>query len=283
MGPATATALPTPEDRYPRAAPSYLVELDGTLLWGRALDAPRAPASLAKIMTALVLLDERFDPGARVSISASAARETGSRLGLRAGESMTAGELLDGMLIGSANDAAVALAEHAAGSAGAFATRMNLEAKKLGLARTHFANPTGLDAPGQVSTAREMRILTEAALARPDFTRRVAMSHATVRTASGRTIEVASTNELLGRIAGVRGVKTGTTSRAGECLVALADRDGHRVVLVLLGAKDRWWTAAALVEAAFREAGIVVRDATGAPTAAPDAAGTPPARQPPRR
>ena len=78
-------------------------------------------------------------------------------------------------------------------------------------------------------------------------------------------------------------MKTGTTSRAGECLVALADRDGHRVVLVLLGAKDRWWTAAALVEAAFREAGIVVRDATGAPTAAPDAAGTPPARQPPRR
>jgi hypothetical protein len=158
---------------------------------------------------------------------------------------------------------------------------MNEEARRLGLARSHFANPTGLDAPGQVSTARELRILAEAALARPDFTRRIAMPHATVRTASGRTIEVASTNELLGRIAGVRGVKTGTTARAGECLVALADRDGHRVVLVLLGAKDRWWTAAALVEAAFREAGIVVRDATGAPTAPPDAgAGKPGADAP---
>jgi D-alanyl-D-alanine carboxypeptidase (penicillin-binding protein 5/6) len=244
-----------PQDRYPKAAPSYLVDLDGTVLWARAPDAPRAPASLVKIMTALVVLDEGFDPSARVAISPRAARETGSRLGVRAGETVTAGELLDGMLIGSANDAAVALAEHAAGSVGAFVALMNLEAKRLGLRRTRFGNPTGLDARGQLSTARELRILTEAALARPEFTRRIAMTHAVVTTGAGRAIEVVTTNELLGRVTGARGVKTGTTAKAGECLIALVDRDGHRVVLVLLGAKERWWTAAALIEAAFREAG----------------------------
>lgn len=253
------------EDRYPRAAPAYLVEIDGTAVWGRAIDSPRAPASLAKIMTALVVLDERFDNASAVTISARAARETGSRLGVRAGEVMTAGALLDGMLVASANDAAVALAEHCAGSVDAFVARMNLQARRLGLLHTRFANPTGLDAKGQVSTVHDLRVLTEAALSRPDFTRRIALPRAVVSTTAGRRMDVASTNELLGRVEGVRGVKTGTTAKAGECLIALADRDGHRVVVVLLGAKERWWTASALLEAAFREASPSSGDPAGAP------------------
>jgi D-alanyl-D-alanine carboxypeptidase (penicillin-binding protein 5/6) len=135
-----------------------------------------------------------------------------------------------------------------------FVARMNERARRLGLTKTRFANPTGLDARGQVSTARELRALAGAALARVEFARRIALPRATLATASGRQMEIASTNALLGRVEGVRGVKTGTTLRGGECVIALAEREGHQVVVVLLGAKDRWWTAAALIEAAFREA-----------------------------
>lgn len=243
-------------DHYPKAAAAYLVAVDGSIIWGRSLDTPRAPASLAKIMTALVLLEGGFDANEEVAVGASAAAATGSRLGLRAGDVTTAGDLLNGMLVRSANDAAVALTEHAAGSVPAFVVRMNRRARSLGLGATRFKNPTGLDAPGQTSSARDVLVLTEAALALPEFASRVALRRATVATAKGRRFDVETSNALLGRVPGACGVKTGTTAGAGDCVVALAERGGHRVIVVLLDAKDRWWTAAALIEAAFREASV---------------------------
>jgi D-alanyl-D-alanine carboxypeptidase (penicillin-binding protein 5/6) len=263
LAPGAGAAAP-PEDRYPRAAPSYLVEIDGTLVWGRALDAPRAPASLAKLMTALVVLEDGFDPSAPVAVSGRAASQRGSHLGLRAGERMTAGQLLDGTLVASANDAAYALSERRDGVS-AFVARMNSRARQLGLGHTRFANPTGLDAKGQVSTARELLALAKEALAHPEIARRVAPPRATLTTAGGRGIEIASSNALLGLVPGVSGVKTGTTARAGECVIALAGRQGHRVIVVLLGSKDRWWTTAALIEAAFRKAGVMRAAAPGSP------------------
>lgn len=244
------------EDRYPRAAASYLVEIDGKIVWGRALDVPRPPASLAKLMTVLVVLDDGFDPGQVIPVSRRAAAQTSAQLHFRQGEGMTAGHLLDAALMASANDAAFALGEHLDGIT-AFVARMNRRARGLGLTKTHFVNPTGLDAKGQVSTARELLALTVEALAHPEIASRVGRAHATLTTTSGRRIEIASSNALLGLVDGVRGVKTGTTARAGECIIVLAERDGHRVVVILLGAKDRWWTSSALIEAAFREAGIV--------------------------
>jgi D-alanyl-D-alanine carboxypeptidase (penicillin-binding protein 5/6) len=241
-----------PEDRFPKIAASYLVAIDGREVWAREPDAPRLPASLTKIMTALVVLDgASWAPETRVTVSRRAAGSTGSRAGLRAGESVAAGELLTAMLVSSANDACVALAEHAAGSVEAFVAAMNARAVALGLRATHFADPCGHDAAGQRSSARDLLALTEAALERDAFARIVALRSATVTTSRGRRIDLVTGNHLLGGSPGVIGVKTGYTPGAGKCLVVLAERDGVRVLIVLLDAADRWWTAAALVEEAF--------------------------------
>lgn len=247
-------AEPSAPDPFPRAGRSYLVELDGAELWARAPDAARPPASLTKIMTALVALEAGRDPGEWVRVSARAARETGSRIGLRAGEELTFAGALAATLVGSANDACLALAEHLAGSEPAFAARMNARAAGLGLAHTRFRNACGHDAEGHRASARDLLALSRAALALPGFRQLVALERTTIATRGGRELLVRTHNELLGRVEGVRGVKSGYTAGAGRCLVALAERGGREVVVVLLDAPDRWWTAAALVEAAFDEA-----------------------------
>ena len=238
-------------DRFPRAASAYIVAIDGRVVWAGRPDESRPPASLTKIMTALVLLEGDWKPDAPVTVSRTAAAETGSRAGLRTGETLGAGDLLTAMLVASANDACVALAEHAAGSMAAFVAAMNSRAAALGLAATRFANPCGHDAPAQRSSARDLLAVAEAALAHPEFSRTVALRSAEVRTAGGRRIALKSGNHLLGNSPGVVGVKSGWTPEAGKCLVVRADRDGVRVMIVLLDAADRWWTAAALVEKAF--------------------------------
>jgi len=246
-----AVAASPPADRFPKAASSYLVVVDGRVVWAREPDRPRPPASLTKIMTALVLLEGDWNPDAPVTVGPKAAAETGSRAGLRAGEMVRAGDLLTAMLVTSANDACEALAEHAAGSARAFVASMNARAMSLGLAATHFENPCGHDAPDQRSSARDLATLAEAALSHPEFARVVALQSATLRTSGGRRIHLRSGNHLLGNSRGVAGVKTGYTPDAGKCLVVLAVRGDVRIVIVLLDAADRWWTAAALVEEAF--------------------------------
>ena len=252
---ASASPTPAPADRFPGAAASYLVAVGERELWARAADAPRPPASLTKIMTALVLLTGDWSPAAEVVVSARAAREGGTRAGLRAGDRAPAGQLLAAALVASANDACVALAEHAAGSEAAFVARMNARAAALGLAATHFDNACGHDAPGQRASARDLLRLSRAALALPEVRRLAALPQVTLTTRGGRAIALGSTNALLGRVAGATGLKSGFTPAAGKCLVAVAERAGVEVVLVLLDAEDRWWAGAALLEAAFREAG----------------------------
>ena len=251
---AAAPGRPDEPDRFPSAGAAYLVAVDGRPLWARAPDEPRPPASLTKLMAALVLLEPGWEPEVWVKVSARAERETGSRLGLRAGEEIGAGEALLATLVASANDACLALAEAAAGSAEAFAARMNRRASEMGLLATHFENPCGHDAPGQRSSARDLWRIAQAALASPELRRMVAAERGRATTRRGRTLEFTTGNALLGRLAGARGVKRGFTPGAGKCVVALAERGGVEVLLVLLGAPDRWWTAAGIVEAAFREA-----------------------------
>jgi D-alanyl-D-alanine carboxypeptidase (penicillin-binding protein 5/6) len=249
-------AAPAVQERDPfpaASATAYLVERDGRALWARRPEAPVPPASLTKIMAALVLLEGDWDPNAWVKVGPAPARATGTRLGLRSGEELRAGDALAATLVGSANDACLALAEHAGGSAEAFVARMNRRARDLGLAATRFANPCGHDAPGHVSSARDLATLTRAALRRPEFRWLVAVERAEVRTRGGRRLEAATGNALLGRLDGARGVKSGYTPRAGKCVVALARRGDTEVLLVLLGAPDRWWTAAGMLERAFAE------------------------------
>jgi D-alanyl-D-alanine carboxypeptidase (penicillin-binding protein 5/6) len=257
-----AGALPAPgragesqahaPDRFPRAGAAYLVVRDGALLWARNPDAPLPPASLTKLMTAL-LATERGAPGTWLTVSARAARETGARLGLRAGEQVRAGDALAAALVASANDACLALAEHVGGSVEAFVAAMNDRAASLGLAATRFENPCGHDAPGHRASARDLLALTRAVLAVPALRELAARERVTVVTRGGRRLVAPTRNSLLGRVRGLTGVKTGTTDGAGRCVIARAERDGSEVVVVLLAAPDRWFTAAALVEAAFRE------------------------------
>jgi serine-type D-Ala-D-Ala carboxypeptidase (penicillin-binding protein 5/6) len=232
-------------DRYPTAAAAYAVVLDGRVLWARALDAPHAPASLAKLLAALVILENDWNPEALVSVSSTAAAADGTRIGLRQGESLAAHDALTAMLVHSANDACLALVEHS-GTASSFAARMNRRAKTLGLTQSQFVDPCGLDAVGQHTTVRDLLRLAAAAIQQPEIALRARAQSAEIRTAGGRVLRFASSNLFIGRVPGAIGLKSGFTSQAGKCLIALVENDGHRVWIVLLDSKDRWWTASGL-------------------------------------
>jgi D-alanyl-D-alanine carboxypeptidase (penicillin-binding protein 5/6) len=249
---ASATAAALPIDAYPGAATSYLLVADGMPLWAHAPDLPRPPASLAKLMTALVLLDGNWQPEATITASQRAVTVDGTRLGLRAGESLRASDALVALLVRSANDVCVALAEHDAGSIEAFAARMNARAAKMGLSDSHFEHPCGLDAPGQHTTANDLLKIAQAALERPQIAAIVRMKTARVTTLGGRSIGMHNGNHLLGSVEGVFGMKSGYTTGAGTCIVAVAERKGHRIWLVMLDAPLRWWNAAGMIDAAYR-------------------------------
>jgi D-alanyl-D-alanine carboxypeptidase (penicillin-binding protein 5/6) len=239
------------EDPFPSIATAYLLKVQAQTLWAHAARTRLPPASLTKIMTALLVL-ERYRPEAVVTVSRPAAAASGSRLGLRRGDRMRVADLLAAALIRSANDACRALAEWRAGSEARFVALMNQRARALKLLDTRFANACGHDAPGHYSTAEDLALLTETALRFPVFAELVGTAAAVLRTADGgREFAIENTNALLGRLPGALGVKSGYTRRAGRCLVALAERDGVRVLLVLLNASNRWWDAHQMVERAF--------------------------------
>jgi D-alanyl-D-alanine carboxypeptidase (penicillin-binding protein 5/6) len=223
------------------------VVLDGRLLWSRALDTPHAPASLSKLLAALVLLENDWRPDAVVGVSSAAAAVDGTRVGLRQGERLTARDALTAMLVRSANDACLALVEHASGTQSVFAARMNLRAKALGLTQSNFVNPCGLDAVGQQTTVRDLLRLAAAAIQQPEIALRGRAQSAEIHTLGGRALRFDSSNALIGREPGVIGLKSGFTSHAGKCLIALVEHKGHRVWIILLNSKDRWWAASGFV------------------------------------
>jgi D-alanyl-D-alanine carboxypeptidase (penicillin-binding protein 5/6) len=139
---------------------------------------------------------------------------------------------------------------------------MNARAQVLGLADTRFANACGFDAPDHYTSARDLARLAQDVLASPSLARLVALDRYTARTVGGRTFAPRSTNVLLGLVPGLRGVKTGYTEHAGHCLIGFAQRDGRSVLVVLLGAKDRWWDAVAMIEQAFLHVPAAPRRAT---------------------
>ncbi len=227
------------------AAAALVYDVDaGQTLYSFHSHEPVPPASTAKIKTALVVL-QRAQLADRVTVSPLAAATPGSRMGLVPGESLTVQDLLYGLLLPSGNDAAIALAEHVAGSEAAFVGLMNQDAADLRLAGSHFVNPHGLDAPGQTVSAGDMISLTLAALHYPVFAQVVKTANAQI---AGHSL--VNTNELLGAYPGADGIKTGTTDLAGECLVASASRRGHRLLVVVLGSKNRYADAKALLDRA---------------------------------
>lgn len=230
---------------------SYLLQINGRTFRERRPDLRRPPASLTKIMTALVVL-ERCDLDEVVTVSSGAARETGSRIGLRRGERLKVRDLLAATLMASANDAARALADHVGGNQKAFVKQMNERARSLKLRNTRFTNAAGHDHSGLYSTASDLAVLAEKALGIPLFCELVARRSMRITTVRGnRSYWLKNKNRLIGRYPGARGVKTGTTPNAGQCLVALAVRDNTRVLLVIMQSKNRWRAAPAMLDAAF--------------------------------
>jgi D-alanyl-D-alanine carboxypeptidase (penicillin-binding protein 5/6) len=238
---------------YPKVARSYLVKVGDDVIWEGDADKRVPPASLTKMMTALLVL-ESYAPNDIVTISSAAAAETGSRIGLRSGDRLQLSDLLAAALIKSANDACHALADWHSGSEAVFVARMNQRAEQLGMYDTHFENACGLDKPGHLSTARDMAILAEEALKSPTFARLVVKPRMVIRTVDARrTFHLKTTNHLIGTLDGIQGVKTGFTNGAGPCLVAAADRGDTRVLLVLLNARNRWPNAASMIDNAFEQ------------------------------
>jgi serine-type D-Ala-D-Ala carboxypeptidase (penicillin-binding protein 5/6) len=240
------------EDPYPWIAAAYVVKRDGALLWAGQPEARLAPASLAKLMTALIAL-ERGGFDQPVTVGRGVRQATGTRIGLKPGEQLTAGDLLTATVVRSANDACRALAEHIGGKG--FVHAMNGRAALLGLANTRFADPCGHDRDGQYTTAADLARLAEEVMRHDEYLRLARLERATIRTLDGsRSFTLRNTNALLGRYPGALGLKTGYTDGAGNCLVALAERDGVRVLAVLLNAPNRWWNAAGLLDRAFAAA-----------------------------
>jgi D-alanyl-D-alanine carboxypeptidase len=228
----------------------------GAILFARNHREQRSPASTTKIMTALLTLEEgRLDD--RVVISDRAASVAGTGLGLKRGQRISLGDLLWAILLKSANDAALAAAEHVGGTEERFVARMNAKANFLGMEGTHFTNPHGLDAPDHFSTAYDLALLTRQALRNPTFARMVQTREVRLtiqKGPNGRVVKhslLRSHNRLLGQFLGADGVKTGYTEKAGRCLVASATRAEHQLIAVLLNDPDRWTEAATLLDYGF--------------------------------
>ena len=237
-------------DPFPQVAAAYQVEINGALVWQHAPTRRLPPASLTKLMTALLVLDS-YDAHAQVTISRAAAGESGTRLGMRAGERYALEDLLTAALLASDNDACHALADHVAGDEARFVQRMNRRAHELGMHDTHFANACGHDRTDHYSTAHDLALLAHAALSHAVVRAMVAQSEATIATPRAQVQRLENKNALIGRYPGALGLKSGYTPKAGKCLIAYAERDGLRVLLVLLNAPKRWWDAADILDLAF--------------------------------
>ena len=239
------------------SAPSaILADLDtGQVLFAKDADARRPIASLTKVMTGLLVLEES-DRADVVTVAPDAVipednRPGISALGLEVGERIGVQDLLFALFLQSANDAAVALADHVSGSEAHFVRDMNARAAALGMRRTRFRSPNGLDDRGY-STARDLMTLTRTAMATPGFDDIVSTRFHEIRAPDGGTRQIQNRDALLWLYEGATGVKTGYTSRAGYCVVATAEREGRRLVTVVLGAPgDAFSDAAALMDHGF--------------------------------
>ena len=250
------TPATTADFDVPCAAAILVDEDSGTVLYEKNADARRPIASITKVMT-LLLTFEALEAGKIslddfVPVSEHAYHMGGSQIWLEPGEEMTLNDMLKAICISRANDAAVAVAEYVGGSEPAFAEMMNARAAELGMTNTHFVNACGLDEPEHLSTARDVAAMS----------REMLLHHTEVRdycsiwmdTLRGGATQLVNTNKLLKSYSGITGLKTGTTGKAGVCISASAERDGLRLIAVVLGAasgKERFQAASTLLDYGF--------------------------------
>lgn len=226
----------------------------GQILYDRNMNKKLAPASTTKIMTAIIAIESgRLDEVTRVS--AHAAATGGSSLNLYPGQNITLRELVTGLLLRSGNDAAVAIAEHLAGSVDAFVDIMNKKAAAIGAVHTNFRNPHGLSAPNHVSTAFDLAWITRYALTNPTFAQIVGTKETHIewldRKGNSHERNLRNTNKLLWMLEDADGVKTGTTNAAGPCLVSSATRNNQKLIAVVLHDHSRWYDSMMLLKHGF--------------------------------
>lgn len=223
--------------------------VSGVTLYEKDQNKALLPASTTKIVTALVAIDtyqpEQVLKVGRISV-------VGQKMGLVMGEEIKFIDLLNGLLIYSANDAAEVLAQNHPGGRDLFIGLMNKKVKDLGLNNTHFSNPTGLDNGAQYSTTRDLVVVAKEAMKNPTFAEIVGTKEKVVKSVDNRyTHRLLNINKLLGEVEGVKGVKTGWTENARENLVTYIERDERRVMTVVLGSSDRFGETKELIEWIF--------------------------------
>ena len=261
VGASSATASPSSGSQSVAALASFtgtsakaavLMEAEsGELIFSQNENARLPMASTTKILTALVTL-ERASLGERISSPAAAVGIEGSSIYLVENEILTIEDLLYALMLQSANDAAVALALAVAGSVEAFAVLMNEKAAELGLTDSHFVNPHGLDADEHYTTAKELALITRAALNDPTFR---AICGTERKSIPMQGVEdkrlLLNHNKMLRTYDGAIGVKTGFTKKTGRCLVSAAERNGVTLIAVTLGAPDDWRDHTAMLDYGF--------------------------------
>lgn len=227
-----------------------VVDLEsGINLYEKNPDKVLLPASTTKIVTALVALDSY--PLEQV-LTVPGGKVVGQKMGLYAGEQMKFEDLLYGLLVYSANDAAETLAYNFPQGYDAFILAMNTKAKELNMANSTFQNPVGLDGPSQATTARDLVRVSEVAMRNPEFLKIVGTKYIEVSDITGKTKHrLKNINELLGVVPGVMGVKTGWTENARENLVTYLERDGHKIMIAVLGSQDRFGETKELINWVF--------------------------------
>ena len=250
----TYSDLPVLKDdaNFPILSAQSVMAIDltsGVTLYEKDPNKALLPASTTKIVTALVAIDtylpEQVLKVGRMSV-------VGQKMGLVMGEEIKFIDLLNGLLIYSANDAAEVLANNHPAGRDVFIELMNKKAKDLGLKNTHFSNPAGLDNGSQYSTTRDLAIIAKYAMQNPVFASIVGTKEKVVKSTDQRiSHKLVNTNELLGKVQGVLGVKTGWTENARENLVTYIERDGRKIMTVVLASSDRFGETEELIEWIF--------------------------------
>lgn len=223
-----------------------IIDLPGkNILYAKNPDQKLLPASTTKIMTALVAMDFFRDDDV---LTVDKKYNTGQVIGLEVGEKISFQNLLYALLVGSGNDAAQILAYNYPGGERAFLEKMNQKAQEWHLVNTHFINVSGIDAYNHRTSARDLVFLSAIALQIPEFEEIVSTEKITVADISGEQKHILeNTNKLLGQVTGVKGVKTGWTENAGECLVTYTDRQSGKILTVVLGSGDRFGESTKLI------------------------------------
>jgi len=268
----SAGELNEAEDEVPppisAAAAAVIEEPCGALIHGYNTHTRLSPASLTKIMTALVAAEHAdIRQTVIVTVDGSALSEAtdATVMGLSPGQQLSLTDLLYGLLLPSGNDAAIEIAEQVAGSVDDFVGMMNDKVNELDLGNTHFANPHGLDEPGHYTSAYDIALLGSRLLEDPDLAFIVG-TRSYQPAWNGQS--VLNLNLLLGHYPGALGVKTGYTDQAGHTIVAAAERDGRRFIVSVLGSADNFGDATALLDWAFGRARSSCEPASGSQVAA---------------